>query len=219
MSESILKTRHSARSFLDKPVEEAIIREIISDAQTAPSWCNSQPAKVYVLTGSAAKEMAQTHYENNLNRTKSWAEIMPPQPDTWNPENNDNIAEYLTAADTNEGQNDKFGFISRNKNIFESPVIVYITIPKNSTMYQAYDAGAFGYGICLSAHEHGLASIPAYEFVRFPQEIRDVFSIPENESLLMGIGIGYADDASINSFHEHNGRVSVDRILTIKGDD
>ena len=83
-------------------------------------------------------------------------------------------------------------------------------------MYEAYDAGAFGYGICLSAHEHGLASIPAYEFVRFPQEIREVLDIPENESLLIGIGIGYADDAEINSFHLYNGRVPTETILTIK---
>jgi len=216
MSENILDTRHSARSFLDQPVSEELIRQIIAEAQNAPSWCNSQPAKVYVLTGDAAKKMAETHVANNVNKTRSWAEIMPPQPDTWNPNNNDNIAEYLTAADTNEGQNDRFGFIARNKYIFHSPVIVYITIPRNSTMYQAYDAGAFGYGICLAAHAHGLGSIPAYEFVRFPQEIRDALEIPESESLLMGIGIGYADEAEINNFHAYNGRVPVESILTIK---
>lgn len=216
MSESILNTRHSARSFLDKPVSDELIRQIITQAQQAPSWCNSQPAKAYVLTGDAAKAMAKTHLANNTNRTRSWAEIMPPQPDTWNANNNENIAEYLTAADTNEGQNDRFGFIARNKYIFNAPIIVYITIPKKSTMYQAYDAGAFGYGISLAAHEHGLASIPAYEFVRFPQEIRDAINIPEDESLLMGIGIGYPDDAEINRFHEFNGRVLVDSILTIK---
>lgn len=216
MSESILNTRHSARSFLDKPVDKELICQIIAKAQQAPSWCNSQPAKAYVLMGDVARKMAKTHLTNNENKARSWAEIMPPQPDTWNQNNNENIAEYLTAADTNEGQSDKFGFISRNKYIFDAPVIVYITIPKNSTMYQGYDAGAFGYGICLAAHEYGLASIPAYEFVRFPQEIREAIDIPENESLLMGIGIGYADDAEINNFHQYNGRVSTESILTIK---
>ncbi|MDO4538443.1 MAG: nitroreductase family protein [Coriobacteriales bacterium] len=160
--------------------------------------------------------MAATHLANNEGGTRSWAEVMPPQPDTWNQNNNDNIAEYLSAADTAEGQGDRFGFIARNKYIFRAPVIVYITIPKNSTMYQAYDAGAFGYAISLAAHAHGLASIPAYEFVRFPQEIRDAIEIPENESILMGIGIGYPDDAEINSFDKLNGRVPTETILTIK---
>ena len=81
MNENILNTRHSARSFLDKPVSEELIRQIIAEAQQAPSWCNSQPAKAYVLTGDAAKKMAKTHLANNTNKTRSWAEIMPPQPD------------------------------------------------------------------------------------------------------------------------------------------
>ena len=62
--------------------------------------------------GDAAKKMAKIHLANNENKTRFLAEIMPPQPDTWNQNNNENIAEYLTAADTNEGQDDKFGFIS-----------------------------------------------------------------------------------------------------------
>jgi len=31
-----------------------------------------------------------------------------------------------------------------------------------------------------------------------------------------GIGIGYADDAELNSLYKTNGRVPVDEILTIK---
>ena len=140
---------------------------------------------------------------------------MPPQPDTWNPINLANIAEYNSAG-TNKEQYDKLGLIEANTWIFHAPVIVYIKIPKNSTMYQAYDAGAFGYGISLSAHEHGLVIIPAYEFVRYPQEIHDVIDIPENESLIMGIGIGYAKDCELNDFYQINGRASLDSIFSIK---
>lgn len=216
MEESILRTRHSARCFEDRPVDVALIREIIADAQLAPSWCNSQPAKAYVITGEVAKKVNEIHRANNVNKAKSWAEFMPPQPDTWNPNNNDNIGKFLYAADVTEGQNDKLGFLVLNTWNFHAPVIVYITIPKNSTMYQAYDAGAFGYGVCLAAHVHGLAAIPAYEFVRYPEEIHAVIDIPENESLLMGIGLGYAKEAEINHFHEINGRAALDGILTIK---
>ena len=56
MSQSILRTRHSVRTFTDKEVGEKLIKEIIEDAQWAPSWCNSQPWKAYVLTGDAAKK-------------------------------------------------------------------------------------------------------------------------------------------------------------------
>lgn len=219
MSESILRTRHSARSFYqDKPVDEALIREIIADAGLAPSWCNSQPWKAYVLTGEAAKEMVKTHTENNLSGAKAWCEVKPPEisPESFTPQNWENMRAFWKAADVMEGRGDRLGFLKECTCDFHAPAIVYITIPKISTFYQAYDAGAFGYGICLAAHERGVASIPAYEFIRFPQEIRAVLDIPEDELIFMGIGLGYADDAELNHLYETNGRVPVDQILTIK---
>lgn len=218
MSESILRTRHSARSFLDKPVDEALIREIIEEAQLAPSWCNSQPWKAYVLTGEAAKKMVETHTANNVNGTKAWAEVVPPQvsPEGFPPENWKNIQEFYKVADIMDGGGDRLGFLRECSCNFHAPVIVYITIPKISTFYQAYDAGAFGYGISLAAQERGLSSIPAYEFVRFPQEVRAVLDIPEDELLFMGIGIGYADDSELNRLYKVSGRVPVDEILTIQ---
>jgi len=218
MSESILRTRHSARSFLDKSVDEALLREIIADAQLAPSWCNSQPWKAYVLTGDAAKKMVETHTANNVNGAKAWAEVVPPQiaPEGWTPENWNNIQKFWEAADVMDGRGDRLGFIKECTCNFHAPAIVYITIPKISTFFQAYDAGAFGYGVCLAAHVRGLASIPAYEFVRYPQEIRAVLDIPEDELIFMGVGIGYAADTELNRLYENNGRVPVDDILTIK---
>ena len=219
MSESILRTRHSARSFLqDKPVDEKLIREIVEEAGLAPSWCNSQPWKAFVLTGDAAKKMVETHTQNNVSGAKAWCEVVPPEltPEHWKPEHWQNMQKFWAAGDVMEGRENRLGFLKACAADFHAPAIVYITIPKSSTFYQAYDAGAFGYGICLAAHERGLSCIPAYEFIRFPQEIRAVLDIPEDELLFMGIGIGYADDAELNSLYKTNGRVPVDEILTIK---
>ena len=48
-----IKTRHSVRAYLDKPVEEALVREIIEISKQSPSGVNSQPWKVYVVIGQA----------------------------------------------------------------------------------------------------------------------------------------------------------------------
>jgi nitroreductase len=37
------RMRRSIRGFLDKPVPESIIREVLQDARYAPSNCNTQP--------------------------------------------------------------------------------------------------------------------------------------------------------------------------------
>ena len=46
-----MKLRHSARALLSKPIPEETLKEIIKTALNCPSWCNSQPWKVYVVTG------------------------------------------------------------------------------------------------------------------------------------------------------------------------
>lgn len=219
--ESILRTRHSARKFLDKSVDESLIREIIADAQQAPSWCNSQPWKAYVATGDAAKKIVKMHTDNVINKAKAWAEVVPPQfgENDWTQAEWKNMRNFWDAADVSpDGGNDKLGLQAECNCDFHAPAIVYITIPKVSTMFQAYDAGAFGYGVTLAAHERGLSCIPAYEFVRYPQEIREVFDIPEEEAIFMGIGMGYADmSVELNHLHEdeRNHRVPTEEILQI----
>lgn len=209
MIESILRTRHSARAFKNEEISEGLIREIIADAQFAPSWCNSQPWKVYVVTGEAAKKMHETHKNNVVNKERAWTDVVPPQfeDDSWTKEEWVNMRAFFKAADVSsdpaDACEDKLGFLEASSWNFHAPAIVYITMPKNATMFSAYDIGAFGYGVTLAAHERGISCIPAYEFVRYPQEIRSVFDIPEDEAIFMGIGMGYAqEDADLNRIHE-----------------
>ncbi|MEG9861721.1 MAG: nitroreductase family protein, partial [Parvularculales bacterium] len=55
VSEAI-NTRLSVRAFLDKPVPETIIRNILDVARRAPSGGNLQPWHVYVLGGEKLTE-------------------------------------------------------------------------------------------------------------------------------------------------------------------
>ncbi len=52
--ERFMQSRHSIRHFSDKPVAEETIRKAISLAQRAPSACNRQGVRVYVVDKSKA---------------------------------------------------------------------------------------------------------------------------------------------------------------------
>ena len=54
----------------------------------------------------------------------------------------------------------------------------------------------------------------AYEFVKFPDALREIIGIPENEDIIMGIGFGYAADDRLNEYQ--SSRLPVEEILTIK---
>src|SRR5690348_14368158 len=56
--EEAIATRRSIRAFLPTPVPEATIRRILAVAARAPSGTNTQPWKVYVLTGEAKEQLS-----------------------------------------------------------------------------------------------------------------------------------------------------------------
>lgn len=68
--EKLFRTRHSIREFENKPVEMEKIKKAISLAQHAPSACNRQAVRVYVINGKKLLE----EYNNNLEGIGGFAE-------------------------------------------------------------------------------------------------------------------------------------------------
>lgn len=186
---NLLHQRRSIRDFTEQPIDPSLLKQIIADAQRAPSYENSQPWKAYIATGDTLKSIRRIHAEKVVAHTRSYTEIEPPREWTAYPKNN--VANYMKETEMLIGDAGIQDLIAQNAVLFNAPAIIYITVPKNATLYSAYDVGAFGYGILLSACHYGLGAVPAYEIVRYPDEIRAHFDIAEDESIMMGIAVGY----------------------------
>ncbi len=50
----LVKKRYSVRKFADKPIEEEKLAQILEAARLAPTGCNKQPQKIYVLKSDSA---------------------------------------------------------------------------------------------------------------------------------------------------------------------
>lgn len=46
----LAKTRYSVRKFLDKPIEQDVMEKILIAGNVAPTGCNYQPQRIYVVT-------------------------------------------------------------------------------------------------------------------------------------------------------------------------
>src|ERR1700761_7080871 len=57
--DAVLKSRRSIRAFLPTPVAREEIEAILEAASRAPSGTNTQPWKVYVVTGEALERLSQ----------------------------------------------------------------------------------------------------------------------------------------------------------------
>lgn len=194
--DTLMANRHATRDFSDRPVDLTTLQAVLTEAQAAPSWENTQPTKLYLATGATAKRLRDSHLERNNHGQKSWTEVMPPK--NWADFPKANMDAWRENMLAFYGE-DAPAFAGVQKNLFNAPAMVYLTLPKDSSHYSAYDAGALGYGILLAAEKHGLGAVPAYELVRYPAEIRQEFDIPEDQVIFMGISLGYATDSKLNA--------------------
>ena len=72
-------TRRSIRRFKPDPVPEALIREILEAARWSPSWGNTQPWEISVVTGAALDRFKKANRQRLLDG-------VIPDPDTPMPE-------------------------------------------------------------------------------------------------------------------------------------
>ena len=64
--EEVVLGRRSIRGYLDKPVPQSLIREVIEMAIRAPSSLNTQPWNFYAVAGEVLDTIRQGNTERNL---------------------------------------------------------------------------------------------------------------------------------------------------------
>uniref|UniRef100_UPI004047E392 nitroreductase family protein n=2 Tax=Aquiluna sp. TaxID=2053504 RepID=UPI004047E392 len=52
-------SRRTTRDFLDTPVPQELIDELLRDAMTAPSWSNTRPYLVGIATGEKRDQISR----------------------------------------------------------------------------------------------------------------------------------------------------------------
>lgn len=210
---NLIYQRKSIRSFSDQKISTINIEEIIQDAQRAPSWQNSQPWQVYIATGNSLKNIKAAFKENNAPAKTDLSTPHRKDRSKLSLENIDQWSDSVKEAVGNEGTADP-EFVEARNNLFYAPYVIYLTTGKKASEFTIYDMGAFGQTLMLSAASRGIGTIPAYALVRYPDIIKKELSIPEDQEIVVGIAMGYANDSKINNIQTK--RASVKQILHIK---
>lgn len=210
----ILTREHATRKFTDQRVSEKTVRKVIEEAQRTPSLLNSQPWRIYVAEGEVAKAIRKEHEEKTLANEEPHEEfdsLLNVEWDTFPSKNMATMSETLDYFLRGEADD----FDQAQLKLFNAPVIVFLTIPKQSPAWSIFDLGGFSQTLMLAANNRGLSTMPAHAFVKYPEVIRKYLDIPEDETIGIGIGLGYPNKkATINDYKSK--RVSLDEILKIK---
>ena len=204
--DAAITSRRSIRAFLPTPVAREDIERILEVSARAPSGTNTQPWKVYVLTGAAKERLseqimeahndpaiAQQHKEEYAYYPREW---VSPFIDRRRKVGWDLYALLGLARENKAGMALQHG---RNYRFFDAPVGFIFTIDRILEQGSWLDYGMFLENIMVAARGRGLDTCPQAAFTQYHRIIGSELELPPNELVVCGMALGYADHGKIEN--------------------
>jgi len=192
-----LAKRFSVRAFRNTPVPQAVLDEIFTMARQAPSNCNVQPCRVYVVSG-ARKDQLKDELIGAVLSGK------PANPDfEWDIKYQGEHRErqfgsanalYGAMGIARTDKQRRQAAMLRNWNFFDAPHAAFFTMAKYLKLTGAVDLGVYAQTLAMLMTERGISSCMQGALGMFPDPARKMFGLPHDAGILFGMSFGYADD-------------------------
>ncbi len=212
-----IRTRMSIRKFKPDPVPEDVLMQVIDDAKWSPSYKNSQPWEVVIVSGEKKEALSRTLIE----LLESGAEPTPdlPVPLEWPPVVASRIdalmrkRSEITGKDLNDPEVKRKSKIA-NFSFYGAPHGILLFQDASLTVWSIFDMGIFAQSIMLAAHAYGLGTVPQAFLTDYAGAVKRFLGVPETKRMVLGISIGYPDwDSPVNGFRTD--RVPTSEIVKI----
>lgn len=204
--EEAISSRRSIRAFLPTPIPQQTIENILDTAARAPSGTNIQPWKTYVLTGDSLAGLSRAILKvyNDPESAKNHTEEYAYYPREW-------VSPYIErrrkigwdlygllgiTRDDKQKMHQQHG---RNYCFFDAPVGLMFTIDRVLEQGSWLDYGMFLQNIMIAARGIGLDTCPQAAFTPFHRVISEYLNIPETQSVVCGMSLGYADPNAVEN--------------------
>lgn len=193
-----VRTRRSCRGFLPKPVPDDVLREVLTDAQCAPSNCNTQPWQVHIVSGAKLAELSRVlHAKNDAGEvTPDFSFDMEEYYGAFRERQQaQGKAYYEALAVARADQEGRKQAAALNYSFFSAPHVALLFMPSfGDNVRVGGDIGMYGQTFLLSLAARGLGGIPQTALGFFAGTIRETLGIPDQLKMLFGISFGYPDD-------------------------
>jgi nitroreductase len=204
--DAAITTRRSLRAFLPTPVPRQTIEDILAVASRSPSGTNTQPWKVYVLTGDAKTELSRkimAAHDDPAERATHTEEYAY-YPTEWKSPFIDRRRKvgWDLYGLLGIGKTDKVRMHAqhgRNYDFFDAPVGLMFTIDRIMRQGSWLDYGMFLQSVMVAARGRGLDTCPQAAFMQFHRIITAHIGAPDNEQVVCGMSLGYADPDAIEN--------------------
>jgi nitroreductase len=204
--DAAITSRRSVRAFLPTPVARQTIEAILDVAARAPSGTNTQPWRVYVLTGAAKDALAacvRAAYDDPAQRDQHTEEYAY-YPTEWVSPYIDrrrkvgwDLYGLLGIAKTDKARmHEQHG---RNYAFFGAPVGLIFTIDRILQQGSWLDYGMFLQNVMVAARARGLDTCPQAAFTPFHRVIAQALKLGPGEMVVCGMSLGHADPAAVEN--------------------
>jgi nitroreductase len=214
-------SRFSCRAFVDKPVGEPIVRDILERAARAPSGGNLQPWRVHVLAGDrleALRAAIRPRFGDLPHGEGAEYDVYPKELSEPYRARRYAVGEllYRSIAVPREDRAGRLRQFARNYEFFGAPVGMFFIIDRQMGPPQWSDLGMFIQTAMLLARAHGLHCCAQEAWTRWYKTVSAFLDVAPGEMVFCGLALGYADEkAPINSWRSP--REEVDSFATFSG--
>jgi len=224
----LVRDRFSCRGFLPDRIPRETIEAILTIAQGAASWCNSQPWQVIVTEAEETPRFRDALYAHATNRDWGDQRQKLEEPDFPFPSRYAGVykerqratgwALYESVGVAYGDREASARQMLENFRAFGAPHIMIVTTEADLGVYGAIDCGAYVAHVMLAAQALGVATIAQAALAGVAPFVREWFAVPPQRQIVCGISFGRADpNHPANSFR--TSRASLDQVVRYVGGD
>ncbi len=197
-----INSRRSMRVFKADPVAKADVEWIISNANRAASNGNLQPWKLYVTMGGARQRLSaailKAMDEGDAGPGAEY-NVYPKEFTPLYDARRKTVGKQLYSL-LGIPRGDAGGMLRqfrKNYEFFDAPVGMILCVERRMEKGQWIDCGIFLDELMLLAREKGLHTCPQAAFSRFQHVVRRELKIPDDQVVICGLAVGYADPDAV----------------------
>lgn len=199
ISEAVNK-RASIRAFLDTPVDNSVIEELLSQAARSPSGGNLQPWRISVINKQSMNDFLAFQESWNKPEVPSY-DIYPTSLKEPYRTSRYELGEemYKILGISRDNKTERLDQVMRNFKFFDAPAAIFCFVDKQMGPPQWSDLGMFLQTFMLLAVGKGLDTCAQEAWSIKNTSVSEFVGANEDEMLFCGVALGYRDqDAKIN---------------------
>ena len=193
-----VKSRSSIRSFLQKKVENNLIKELLTQASRSPSGGNLQPWKIYIINNSSMKKFLQFQEDWSKPENPGY-EIYPTKLKDPYRTSRYELGEqmYNLLGIPREDKLSRLEQVMKNFDFFGAPCAFFCFVDRQMGPPQWSDLGMFLQTFMLLAKEVGLDTCAQEAWSIKQNSVSQFVNADAGDLLFCGMSIGYRDPEAI----------------------